>query len=296
MSEWNDRAREPKTRAITQAWVRETCPLIYIYAPSKAGKTTLLGTALTQAKVYGPAHVIDGDNGLATLGEYLESSSLLDVHAFDQHPDDLFAWTMGKLDAATAVECKSIMYEGLTCVHDRLLTIERLKNLGAEGNAARRAHIGPAVDMRCIIDAIRRIKQYRIYKKTGVPIFVTVNTKRYDLDPTKIGGTQVIQPSMSVGLIDKMLMSADAVIELTRSADNNTRLITLANSRHPYVALRYAPAAQAVQDETNLSLPGMLALWASLINEKAVAIAAKLDKKHKTNPAPNTPADKDNSQ
>lgn len=303
MSNFNKLANDPKYRAIVRAWLRKTSPLLYLFAPSNEGKTTLLGSLFPRdpavaEKVplwsyehddYCRVLVIDADQGTTTIEHFTGNERLCELRDYDTASTDQLRWMYAQLEYASTAKCNAIIIEGLISVHDRLLANELRKNPGADGNTLRRCYIGPSTHAKGLIDAIRQIKQNRIAEEAGVPIFVTLNTKSQSIDPTKPDGPSRHVPDWSPNLVEKAMRGSDAHIQLKRPP-TGTQLITMKQEGpHPFCKMRNADVAEAVQRETNLNLPGLLTLWAVTIDQKSNKVNAALDKRDEqrqtTNPS-----------
>jgi hypothetical protein len=293
MSNFNKLANDPKYRAIVRPWVRKTSPLIYLFAPSNEGKTTLLGSLFPRDPAvaekiplwsyehddYCRVLVIDADQGTTTIEHYTGNEKLCDLRSYDTPAADQLAWTYKQLASASAAECNSIIIEGLIAVHHRLLANELRKNPGASGNVLRRCHIGPSMHGQGLIDAVRQIKQDRVAAGMGVPIFVSLNTKSESIDPEKPDSPSRYVPGWSKNLINEAMGGSDAHLQLKRPP-TGTQLITMKQEgTHPFCKMRNADVAEAVQRETNLNLPGLLTLWAVTIDTKSNKVNAALDKR-----------------
>ncbi len=293
MSNFNKLANDPKYRAIVRPWLRNTCPLVYLFAPSNEGKTTLLGSLFPRDPAvaekiplwtyehddYCRVLVIDADQGTTTIEHFTGNERLCDLRAYDTPAADQLAWVYKQLDLASSAECNAIIVEGLISVHDRLLANELRKNPGANGNTLRRCYIGPSTHAKGLIDAVRQIKQNRVAAESGVPIFVTLNTKSQQIDPAAPDGPSRHVPDWSPNLIEKTMRGSDAHLQLVRKP-TGTQLITMKQEGpHPFCKMRNADVAEAVQREFNLNLPGLLTLWAVTAQKKAANVAAALDKR-----------------
>lgn len=288
MSKYNALANEAKYRTVTRDWVRETCPLVYLFAPSNEGKTTLLGSLFPRDPAsklpfwtyehddYCKVLYIDADQGGTTIEHLLSDERLCDYREFDQSAAQLLTWVYSQIDKASTAPCNAIVIEGLTSVRTRLVADELRKKPGAVGKEMQRCYIAASSHCTGLIDCIRQIKQNRKATGTGVPIFVALNTKSQSIDPD--GGEREV-PDWSKNLIGQAMRGSDAHIQLMRRP-TGTQLITVkSEGPHPFCKMRSAEVAEAVMRETNLNLPGLLTLWASEQYKKTRAVRKALDSK-----------------
>jgi hypothetical protein len=295
MSKYNALANEDKYRAVVRAWLRETSPLVYLFAPSNEGKTTLLGSLFPRdpgSKLplwtydhddYCKVLYIDADQGGTTIEHLLADERLCDYREFDQPAAQLLMWVYAQIDQASAAKCNAIVIEGLTSVHTRLVADELRKKPGAVGNEMKRCYIAASSHCKGLIDCIRQIKQNRIASGNGVPIFVALNTKSQSIDPDKPDNGDREVPDWSKNLIAQAMRGSDAHIQLMRRP-TGTQLITVkSEGPHPFCKMRSAEVAEAVMRETNLNLPGLFTLWASEQYKKTRAVRKALDIKQEPN-------------
>lgn len=285
MSKYNKRSMEPAAAAKTAAWAKQTCPLVYIYAPFNTGKTTLLGSLFLQPSYY-PVHFIDGDNGGTAIGEYVTDPRTCNYVPFQDTPDRKASWMHKQIAAAQKAKCGAIVIEGLTSVHQALVAQELANLTSASGEAPSGEHLWgayrpAATHMLAFFTGIRGIKEYRRAKGTGVPIFVTLNTKI-----TKVGSGRDLKdcyvPDWSDNCTARSGRTADGYLELMRTQSGTTLVATRDPELHPYCKLRNKKAAELVTRQTNLSLPGLLTAWATTIDDKGSEIRAQLDKYYNT--------------
>jgi len=288
---YNDLANDERYRKVTREWVKENCPLVYLFAPSNEGKTTLLGSLFPSEGAgshpvwsfkhddYCKVLYIDGDNSGLTIEHFVADERLCDYRAFDAPADQLVAWMYRQIDAATKADCNAIVIEGLTSVHTRLVADELRRNPGATGNTLRRCYIGASTHCKGLIDAIRQVKQNRRAAGCGVPIIVTNNTKSQPTDPNAPDSPERHVPDWSKNLIEQAMRGSDAHIQLKRNGDTTQLITTKIADMHPYCKMRSADVANAVQSERNLNLPGLLTLWAATAHKKSKAVQKALDSK-----------------
>lgn len=271
MSQYNARAHDPAVVEVTRAWLRRESPVVFIYAPSGVGKTTLIGS-LFRHPLYHRVLYIDIDQGSATIAEYTLNEQLCDLHKFDQVPDNRVSWFNGKLKYARAADCGAIVVEGFTSIHSGMVSANMEDVAEPEGPAAMRAHVGPSNRTGALLESFRRLKQYRLAAGQGVPIVVTLNTRETPVSPGDMKDQRKkIVPDWSPNLSDKLMRVGEACIELGRGPQGTT-MATLQTTENSVRKLRscvpFDPkdanlnAAVQVHKQFNLDLPGMFALWA----------------------------------
>jgi len=277
MSKYNKMSTQPEAKAVTSAWVKETCPLVYVYAPFRTGKTTLLGSLFLQPDYY-PVHFIDGDNGGTAIGEFINDERMCTYVPCKITPDLKVAWMHEQVRKARSAKCGAIVIEGLTSIHQSLVADELARQTSPSGVAPSGEYLwkayGPAsAHMLTLFAEIRQIKEYRMAKGTGVPIFITLNTKVEKAD----GDKRRYVPDFSDNCTARSGRTADGYLELMRNASGTT-LVAVEDAMHPYCKLRNSKAAEIVTRQTNLSLPGLLTCWATTIDNKAAKMREQLDK------------------
>ena len=295
MSDFNTHANNDRYREVTRAWVRATCPLVYLFAPSNTGKTTLLGS-LFPADPAAPHSVwtyrhddyckvlyIDADQGGTTIEHLVGNEQLCDYRRFNIASKEKLAWLYTQVAAAEDADCNAIVIEGATSVHTQLVADETRKNPGATGNTLRRCYIGASTHCKGMIDSFRQLKQNRVATGRGVPIFITLNTKSQPVDAEKPDSPERHVPDWSKNLVEQAMRGSDAHIQLVRKY-GETRLITMRDEQlHPYCKMRSEAVAEAVASQANLNLPGLLTLWANTLAGKAKAVKKHLDSKQQPN-------------
>lgn len=271
MSKYNDLATESAAIETTRAWLRRESPLVFIYSPSGKGKTTLLGS-LFRNPLYHRVLFIDIDQGSTTIAEYTTNAAICERRMFDRTPDKRVGWFNEQIKYARKAECGAIIVEGFTSIHSGMVAANLEDVEDPEGPAAMRAHIAPANRTGAMIESFRATKQYRLAGSIGVPIIVTLNTRYTPINPGDINSDKKVVPDWSPNLIDKAMRSSDAFIELDRTP-HGTVLLTQQTPENQARKLRacvpYEPknpnlpnAAKLVQQQVNLDLPGLFALWA----------------------------------
>jgi hypothetical protein len=277
MSKFNALANDEKYRPHVKQWVLETCPLIYLYAPSNTGKTTVVASLFPETPEdktplwtfkhddYCKVLYIDGDQGSTTIEQLVGNPRLCDLRRFNLTPEKQLGW-------------KAIVIEGTTATYRRLVADELRKKPGATGNELKRCYIGPSSHAAGLIDTIRQIKQHRIATKKGVPIVVILNTKAEPIDKDKPdAGTRYV-PNWSPNLIENSMSGCDMHAQLTRDP-TGTHFVTVRSEYHPYCKMRSAEVAAQVLTQINLNLPGLFALWASMLIRKTIGVRNALDKR-----------------
>lgn len=272
MSKFNAFAHEPAAIEQTRSWLRRESPLVFVYAPSGKGKTTWLGS-LFRHSLYHRVLLLDLDQGSTTIAEYTTNPAICERRVFDRTPDKRVGWFNEQIKYARTADCGAILVEGFTSIHTGMVSANLEDIAEPEGPAAMQAHIGPSNRTGAMIESFRALKQYRLAANKGVPIIVTLNTRYMPIDPSQINSPKKVVPDFSPNLIDKLMRAADACIEFDRNA-HGTQLYTMQTPERSARKLRacvpYEPknsatpnAAKLVQEQVNLDLPGMFALWAS---------------------------------
>jgi hypothetical protein len=292
MSKYNNFANEEKFRSQTRDWLRKTCPLVYLFAPSNEGKTTLLGSMFPtdggtmplwtyKHDDYCPVLYVDADQGGTTIEHMLGDERLCEYRDFDQRPDQHLKWMFDQLDYATRADCNAIVIEGLTAVHDKLVSAEMRKHPGAVGFELQRCYIAAAGYAGTLMETIREIKQHRTAAGKGVPIIVTLNTKEQSIDPEKDAGARHV-PAWSNNLIERTKRTSDAHIQLVRKPTGTVLVTTKIDGPHPHCKMRSADVADAVMRESNLNLPGLFTLWSVTQQTKAKKTRAAVDSRQES--------------
>lgn len=262
----NDLAKHPAVRPIVREWVKR-CPLLYFFAPSTTGKTTL-GGSLFRHPDYRPTLLLGIEPGDDTIGELTSNDSLCIRRVFDGEPAQQLPWIYEQLDAAADIDCGAILIEGLASWH-RLQVGRVLRTApAAKGRALQQLCIEPSMRTSSVLAAIYDLKLTRRARQKGCPIVVTLNTREVGADDNK-----TIVPGFSPNLVEQARQNAEAFIELRRSLTGISMLTQTDIKLHK---LRHQHAAQAIEQQVDLTLPGMLALWALTIHVKADALAQRL--------------------
>ena len=287
MSKYNDYAHDPAAIEATRDWLRRESPLVYLYSPSGKGKTTLLGS-LFRHPLYHRVLLIDIDQGSTTIAEYTTNAAICERRVFDKTPDKRVGWFNQQIKYARTADCGAIIVEGFTSIHSGMVAANLEDVEDPEGPAAMRAHIGPSNRTGAMIESFRATKQYRLAAGKGVPIIVTLNTRYSPVDPSDMADQRKkVVPDWSPNLTDKAMRASDAFIELDRTP-HGTVLLTMQTPENAARKLRacvpYNPkdrtlpnAARLVQEQVNLDLPGMLALWAKCDVEMKAHITKIID-------------------
>jgi sigma54-dependent transcription regulator len=295
MSKWNNEALKPEIEAVTQAWVKREAPIVMLYGPSGAGKTRLCGS-LFEHSIYTKVLAIDLDNGLATISKYTRNGDLCDLQLFADFPEKRAGFWNKSLAYARKANVNAIIVEGFMAIYSGMVAtrMEAITD-DPEGSEARAAHAPAANRAGGMIQQLRDLKQYRLAAKTGCPIIVTLNTREIG----KVGGVKSIVPDVSPNLADKFKRVSDAFIEVTRTytepsisrmltqptVDNQFRKLRgTAMMRLPTDGAKARDAATLVQQQENLNLPGLLALWAAVSTE-AESQVSSIVAKHTTGAA-----------
>lgn len=283
MSKYNAHAHETEVVDTTRAWLRRESPLVFLYSPSGKGKTTLLGS-LFRHTLYHRVMFIDIDQGSTTIAEYTMNPLLCERRVFNLTPDRRVGWFNQQLKDARVFDCGAIVIEGFTSIHTGMVSANLEEIEDPEGPAAMRAHIGPSNRTAALIESFRSLKQYRIAAKKGVPIIVTLNTREAPVNPSDMKDMRKkIVPDWSANLTDKAMRASDAFLELDRGP-SGVVLRTMQDPENTARKLRASVpfgqhdpskpnAAALIQQQVNLDLPGMLALWAKadLAMQKSIA-------------------------
>jgi hypothetical protein len=270
MSKYNDVANDPVVAETTREWLRRESPLVFFFSPSGKGKTTLLGS-LFRNPLYHRVLFIDIDQGSATIAEYTTNATICERRVFDKTPDKRVGWFNQQIKYARTADCGAIVVEGFTSIHTGMVAANLEDVEDPEGPAAMRAHIGPANRTGAMIQSFRDTKQHRLANGKGVPIIVTLNTRYVPVNPGDINSPKKVQPAWSPNLIDQAMRSSDAFIEFDRTP-HGTVMLTLQTPDNQARKLRAGVpfdkesnmpnAAKLVQQQVNLDLPGLFALWA----------------------------------
>ena len=264
----NSLAKHPAVRPIVREHAK-SCPLLYFYAPSSTGKTTLGGTLMKHPD-YRPTLLIGIEPGDDTIGELTSNETLCTRRVFEGEPSSQLTWIYDTLDAAADIECSAIIIEGLAS-WQRLAVSRSLRTAPkASGNALRRLYIEPSSRTASVVGAIYDLKLKRRARKRGVPIIVTLNTRVSGSDDTK----QIV-PGFSENLCEEAMQNAEGFIELRRSP-SGVSMFTQKTDTNPFRKLRHPIAAQTIENHVDLTLPGMLALWALTIHVKADVLSKQL--------------------
>lgn len=287
MSKFNAYAHTPEAITTTREWLRRESPIVYMYSPSGRGKTTLLGS-LFRHPLYHRVLFIDIDQGSTTIAEYTHNPQLCENRVFDKTPDRRVGWFNEQLKNARSYDCGAIVVEGFTSIHSGMVAAN-LEGVADPNNApaVMRAYIGPSSRTSALIESFRDTKQYRLAAGRGVPIIITLNTKQSPVNPDDMKDQRKkTVPDWSPNLTDKAMRASDAFIELDRGP-SGTQLLTLQSPENQARKLRapvpFGPqdsskpnAAQQIQAQFNLDLPGMFALWASADSAMQSNISALL--------------------
>jgi hypothetical protein len=232
--------------------------------------------------------LIDIDQGSTTIAQYTMNPQICERRVFDKTPDKRVGWFNQQLKDARTFDCGAIIIEGFTSIHSGMVSAN-LENVADPDNApaVMRAYIGPSSRTSALIESFRATKQYRLAAGRGVPIIVTLNTKETPVNPGDLKDQRKkVVPDWSPNLTDKAMRASDAFIELTRGPAG-TVLRTMQDDENMARKLR-APvpfgtrdaskpnAAQIIQQQVNLDLPGMFALWAKADSDMQATIASLL--------------------
>lgn len=269
MSTFNEYANTPEATETTRAWLRRDAPLVLIYGPSGKGKTHLAGS-LFRHPLYHRVLLIDVDQGSTTIAQYSMNPQLCDRQVFDLVPEQRVGWFNKQLKYARTANCGAIIVEGFMSIHRGIVAKQLEDCADSEGPAVWEAHKNATTRTTPMIESLKAVKQYRIANRVGVPIIVTLNTREAPIPGVKDARKTV--PDMSPNLIEKAMAASDAFLELRRDV-HGVQLLTLATPDNDARKLRapvpFGPknpdqpnAAQLIQQQTNLDLPGMFALWA----------------------------------
>ena len=267
-SKYNAIAHEPEAIKVTSDWLKRESPIVYLYGKSGTGKTTILGS-LFRHPLYQRVLLIDIDQGSTTISEYTRNVKLCDLRGFEGLPEQRLSWFKQQLKYARTAKCGSIVVEGLLSIQQGIVSdgLEDIDGCGKMEIA--QANIYASQVTTVLIEAVRHVKMHRRHAKIGAPIIVTLNTRDVPIDKKKLDSDKKTTPDMSENLQDKAMRSSDAMIELRRGAagmqmfvqsddDHPTRKL---RSCVPFDGGRTGNAAEVVQRQVNLDLPGMFAAW-----------------------------------
>ena len=302
---WSTRIRYDKAvQAQTLAWTKQTSPTVFVFAPSKTGKSTWISKVVAPlavqspegkwsrssaaAGLFGPVLYIDADGGSTTLGDLALDERYVKLRQPTQDPEALFAWLVAEVDKAITEPCGAIVIEAVNALYEIELGRAQRANPSAKPFDLARE---PSSKVRGLFSLIRLLKEKRKFLGTGVPLFVSLNAK-----PAQEGdGKNTIHyyiPNMSKGLVEHCLASADALIELKRQGPN-TSLRAKPTPQSPFLSIRCQTGpgipdlAQLVSEE-NLDPAALLALWA----DHSIRYAPKRPQLPTvTNPDPNKSTD-----
>lgn len=296
MSQWNTTAQSPESIEATRKWLRRTSPLVFLHGLSGVGKTHLIGS-LFRHQLYANAAdeanrvlYIDGDSGSTTIAEYSYNTKLCKLNSFNDQPENLGSWFHRQLMAARREKCGAIVVEGLVRMKRTLLAQETAMLDRPEKMAARQAHVVPSSRTGEVLASLDALKMSRTAAGQGVPIIVTINSHLVPQDPKDPNSPTMVVPDMSPNLTDKMKSAADALIELSRSS-SGTRLITMPDASNMARKMRACVpslpqkpgekplpnAATLAQQQINLELPGLFALWADCDRQMTEKLDALLE-------------------
>lgn len=262
----NELARLGPVRAIVQEWVKSS-PLIYLVGPSSSGKTSLGGTLMHHPD-YRPVLLIGIESGDGTIDEWSHHETACIRRVFEGEPKDQRVWIYEQLDAAADTECSAILIEGLATWH-KLAVARALRSAPrVSGRALQQLYIEPSGHTAAAIGGIYDLKLKRKARGRPCPIIVTANTKVVGPD-----GEQTIMPGFSANLTQQAMQTADAFVEVRLSRTGQSLLTREDSSKHK---LRHPQAAEVIERQVNLTLPGMLALWALTIHVNRAALAKRL--------------------
>lgn len=303
MSKWNTEAFKSEVEAITAAWVKREAPIVTMYGPSGEGKTRLCGT-LFKHSIFTKVLAIDLDNGLSSISKFTENHDLCDLKLFRDFPEKRAGFWNKQLDYARKADCNAIIIEGFMAIYSGMVAAkqEAISTDDLEGIEAMAAHAPAANRAGGMIQQVRDLKQWRLAAGKGVPIIITLNTRINDVKPGDMKSGKKIVPDMSPNLIDKFMRVSDAFIEITRTKTQpvDLRMLTQPDVNNGARRLRGAEAmhlptddakfkqvpdvASLVQQQSNLDLPGLFALWADTAH-KAESLVADIVAKHKAGAA-----------
>jgi hypothetical protein len=295
MSKYNAIAYEPEVETVTAAWVKREAPIVTLYGPSGEGKTRLCGT-LFKHGIYTRVLAIDLDNGLSSISKFTKNADLCDLQDFKDLPEKRHGFWNKMLGYARKADCNAIIIEGFMAIYSGMVAakMEMISDGDAEGIQAMAAHAPAANVAGGMIQQLRDLKQYRLATGKGCPIIVTLNTRECPVKQGEVGGAKKIVPDMSPNLTDKFKRVSDAFIQITRTKTNSPelRMLTQPTPDNEYRRLRGAEpmtdaagkqipdAAALVQQQINLDLPGLFALWSNT-SHQAETMIADIVSKHK---------------
>lgn len=298
MSKWNTEALKPEVEAVTQAWVKREGPIVTMYGPSGEGKTRLCGT-LFRHSIYTRVLAIDLDNGLASISKFTQNAELCDLKLFKDFPDKRAGFWNQSLAYARKAECNAIVIEGFMAIYSGMVAArqESISTDDLEGIEAMAAHAPAANRAGGMIQQVRDLKAWRLAAGKGVPIILTLNTRENDIKKGEMKSGKKIVPDMSPNLTDKFMRVSDAFIELTRtkSTPSDLRMLTQPDVNNGARRLRGSEAmllptddekpkqipdaATLVQQQVNLDLPGLFALWAATATESEKLVSGMMAKR-----------------
>ena len=254
-------ATQPKWHAFTAKWLAKKSPVVYLYGPTGSGKTHSLGTLIGHVledgvRPFAPVHYIDIDGGSETVGERAENKELCTLVPYDGRYGDELNWAFVQLEKAAKVECGAIILEGSSAIFDAMVTPEMRQILRNTKGEAWQAHNEPSRKINTLWQAVKELAVNRNHAGIGVPIFVSLNCRWVgDQD------SRYPVPDFSVNVTRKCMRTADAFIELQRAT--STKMLCIPDpSGNGYRKLRRPKVAIQVQKAWDLTLPGLLTLWA----------------------------------
>lgn len=279
MSKYNKVAEDPRVTPMIRAWYEKRPPIIYFYGPTGVGKTHLIGTLLKHrtsdgARPYSKVLYIDGDNGSETVAEAADNEDLCIMRAYEGKYDGKLNWFFDELKKAETTECEAIVVEGFNALFKSMLTPAMRKLSKVEGTEAWQAHNDPAQKMDTIFEAVKELSENRKYYKRPVPIFGTFNVREVDkIQGDSKSGKQFV-PNFSPNRIRAAMGTSQAFIELQR--ESALSMLCRPDSYNKFRKLRRTNVASQVEAATNLSLPGLLALWAIEYNKTYNKLSAEI--------------------
>ena len=256
-------AKAVQGQAFVSQWLAKKSPLVYLYGHTGAGKTYALGTLLGHvledgSRPYAPVLYIDVDGGSETVGDLAENEDLCTLVEYDGRYGQELAWTFDKLKKAEAAKCGAIIIEGPSAIFSAMVTPEMRAIVNSAKGEAWQAHNEPSRKINTLWEAIKELKVNRNHAGLGVPIFVTLNCRQLSTDTKP--PTKYFVPDFSENVTGKAMRTADAFIEIRRGS--SSKMLCLHDTNNSFRKLRRPTVALAVQSAWDLTLPGMLALWA----------------------------------
>lgn len=280
MSAWNHEIRKSaECKAVTDAWVKRTCPTIAIVSDtgvgkstwmSKLGVTTLTGTkdgkpvsVRKSAGIFDPMLLIDADLGDGVYGDMVCDERYVVLRRFDAQPERISQWLVEQLIEARTTDCKSVVIEGTNALYELTIAAEQQRN--PDKTPYEWANKGAGI-MRAFFAGIRALKLARASEGRGIPIFVSLNMKGEEIKGSDGKPITQLVPNMSKNLRRRLLEAVDAQLELTRIGDR-TNLNAYDPSPLPTRKIRSVTGASCenlatLVAENNLDPAGLLALWA----------------------------------